>query len=409
MYDTVIVGAGLGGLLAGACLSKNQKVLILEQYRRIGGRFSSYDINGCKVPTGAFHTVPYGENGVFASFDKELGINRVKNFNGYGFYYYKGKVYPIARRRDLIKIFNIFEYVTLKNILYAKTEKIDPGLSMADYLKKKHITKKTYSFFESFSAFAIGLFLKDITAKEFITIIQKLRYHRNPGFVLGGCGAFVEDLQNIIVKNGGKIITDEKAVEFETENNRVKAVRTGRNVYSGKNFIYNGNPNFLAEFKGNLIDLKEPLKPACGVAIHFESDEPIYDGKGIILGVGTDIIPGLVCQSVYDPSLSPKGKYLMSTCFEAKNSLKEDIGAVKEELAQMFGREKAEKLKVLRVCSYQKHWPANFAVQGTDLNGKTNYENLFMVGDGCKESGYIMIEGVATSVRRTLGFINEKM
>lgn len=405
MYDVIVIGSGLGGMLSAASLSEKKKVLVLEQYKRIGGRFSSYDIEGYKVPTGAFHTIPYGENGIFAEFDRNLGINRVKNFKGYGHYYYKGRVYPIARRRDLIKIFNIFEYITLKNILYANTEKISPELSMADYLKKKHITQKTYSFFESFSAFAIGLFLSDIKAKEFIKIIQKLRYHRNPAYLKGGCGEFMNDLKNIILKNGGEIRTEEKVSEFISENSKIKSVKTDKGEYYGETFIYNGSPNILSEYKGNIIDIK-PLKPACGVAVHFGSDEPVFDKPGIILGVGTKIIPGLVCQSVYDGTLAPEGRYLMSACFEARGKLKDDIQAVKDELALMFGKEKTDKLKVLRVCSYQKHWPANFAVQGTDLDGRTNYDNLFMVGDGCKERGYIMVEGVACSVKRILNLID---
>ena len=49
----------------------------------------------------------------FAEISRELGIERVKDFQGYGHYYYKGKVYPIARRKDLAKIFNVFEYLII--------------------------------------------------------------------------------------------------------------------------------------------------------------------------------------------------------------------------------------------------------------------------------------------------------
>lgn len=404
-YDAIIIGSGLGGMLTGALLSKEgKKVLVLEQYKRIGGRFSSYDIDGYKVPTGAFHTVPYGKYGAFADLSRVLGIERVKDFQGYGHYYYKGKVYPIACRKDLAKIFNFFEYFVLGKILFENTDKLDSKLTMDKYLKSKFVSKKTYSFFNNFCAFAIGLFLNQISAKEFITIIQKLRYCKNPGYVEGGCGAYIEDLKNIILSNGGEIKTEEKVTEFIFENGKIIGVRAGED-YLADNFIYNGNPNALAQFKGNLIDLNEPLSPACGVAIHFGSNEPITDEKGIILCIGTDFIPGLVCQSMYDPTVSPKGEYLLSTCFESKGDLNRDVKNVKSELCKMFGKEKVEKLRILRKCSYQKHWPANYAVQGTDLNGKTNYNNLFMVGDGCKESGYIMIEGVATSVKRVMEYL----
>lgn len=406
-YDVIIIGSGLGGMLTGAILAKKgKKVLVLEQYKRIGGRFSSYDIDGYKVPTGAFHTVPYGKYGAFAEISKELRIDRVKDFQGYGHYYYKGKVYPISRRKDLAKIFNIFEYWTLGQILFQSTEKLDSKMTMEQYLKKKHVSKKTFSFFNNFCAFAIGLYLNQISAVEFIRVIQRLRYCKNPGYVEGGCGAYIEDLKNIILSNGGEIKTEEKVTEFIFENNEIIGVK-GNEDYFGEKFIYNGSPNALAQFKGNIIDLKEPLEPACGVAIHFGSEEPITEEKGIILCIGTDFIPGLVCQSMYDPTVSPKGEYLLSTCFESKGNLNKDVENVKNELAKMFGKEKVDKLKILRKCSYQKNWPANYAVQGTDLDGTTNYDNLFMVGDGCKPSSNIMIEGVSESVKRVLEFMGD--
>ena len=406
MYDIIIIGSGLGGMLAGALLSRKKKVLILEQYKKIGGRFSSYDIDGYKVPTGAFHTVPYGRYGAFAEISKELGIKRVKDFQGYGHYYYKGKVYPIARRKDLAKIFNVFEYFTLGQILFQNTDRIDPKMTMEEYLKRKFVTGKTFSFFNNFAAFAIGLFLNQISAVEFIKIIQRLRYCKNPGYVEGGCGEYIEDLKNIILSNGGEIKTEEKVTDFIFEDNKIIGVKAKEDYYA-HTFIYNGSPNFLARFKGNILNLEKPLEPACGVAIHFGSSEPITEEKGIILCIGTKHIPGLVCQSMYDPSVSPKGEYLLSACFESKGDLNKDVENVKEELAQMFGREKAEKLRILRKCSYQKHWPANYATQGTDLDGTTNYDNLFMVGDGCKVSSNIMIEGVSESVKRVLEYLGD--
>ena len=35
-------------------------------------------------------------------------------------------------------------------------------------------------------------------------------------------------------------------------------------------------------------------------------------------------------------------------------------------------------------------------------------DNLFLVGDGCKESGFIMAEGVATSVNKVVAKILHK-
>ena len=53
--DVIIIGAGAGGLCAGALLAKdgNCRVLILEQLPFIGGRFSSLVHKGFTISTGA--------------------------------------------------------------------------------------------------------------------------------------------------------------------------------------------------------------------------------------------------------------------------------------------------------------------------------------------------------------------
>ncbi len=53
-YDVVVIGAGLGGLTAGAILSnRGKKVLVLEQSGQIGGCCSTYEVNGYKYDIGA--------------------------------------------------------------------------------------------------------------------------------------------------------------------------------------------------------------------------------------------------------------------------------------------------------------------------------------------------------------------
>ncbi|MBQ7256796.1 MAG: NAD(P)/FAD-dependent oxidoreductase [Abditibacteriota bacterium] len=400
-YDVIVIGSGLGGMLTAASLSKTKKVLVLEQYNRIGGRFSSYDIEGYKVPTGAFHTIPYGANGALGKLAQSLGINRIKSFPGICLYSYKGRFYGLNHAQDLMSLFNFMEFGTMTKLIGEKVSLMDPNITMDAYLKKGYITDKTYSFFNSFSGFSMGLLLDQISAKEYISVIQTMARFHNPGYVEGGCGAFMEDLKNIILGNGGEIKTEEKVTEIISLEGVLKGVRGNEDYFADK-IVYNGNPNYLNEICNNAVDLKEPLKPSCGVAMHFGSDEPIYKWSGIMICIGTKYIPGVVCQSVYDKTLAPEGKYLCSTCFASSGNLKEDMKNAKEELAEIFGREKVDKLKLLRVCNYTERWPANYAAQGTDIDVTTNYPNLYLVGDGCKESGYIMVEGVARSVSRVL-------
>ena len=63
-YDIIIIGAGLGGLTAGATLAKEGKrVLVLEQHFAVGGCATTYRRKGVTFEVGfmswswAFHAV----------------------------------------------------------------------------------------------------------------------------------------------------------------------------------------------------------------------------------------------------------------------------------------------------------------------------------------------------------------
>jgi phytoene dehydrogenase-like protein len=73
--NVIIIGTGLGGLLAGAYLAlPGRRVTFLESLDIIGGRFTHLDYQGFALPTGAFHTLPGGAYGPIAACLRRLGI-----------------------------------------------------------------------------------------------------------------------------------------------------------------------------------------------------------------------------------------------------------------------------------------------------------------------------------------------
>ena len=69
-----IIGAGLGGLLAGAKLSKaGYDVEIFERLPFMGGRFANLEYKGFRLSTGALHMIPHGSRGPLALMLKEAG------------------------------------------------------------------------------------------------------------------------------------------------------------------------------------------------------------------------------------------------------------------------------------------------------------------------------------------------
>lgn len=73
-YEVVIGGSGVGGLCTAALLAGyGYKVLLVEKRDRLGGRYSTIEMEGFKVPTGAMGLPSRG--GVIAEIFKEVGAN----------------------------------------------------------------------------------------------------------------------------------------------------------------------------------------------------------------------------------------------------------------------------------------------------------------------------------------------
>ena len=88
-YDQFIAGAGLGGLLSCALLSKHDnKVFLIERLPFYGGRFTTHKYKGFEIPTGAVHMIPHSYRGPLGEMllhDLELPIKifDVENFTAW--------------------------------------------------------------------------------------------------------------------------------------------------------------------------------------------------------------------------------------------------------------------------------------------------------------------------------------
>jgi len=77
-YDVIIVGAGIGGLVCSALLSKwGYKVLVLEQHYQVGGFCSSFTRRGFVFNSGVEDVVGCGRMDLLPIFLISLGLEKM--------------------------------------------------------------------------------------------------------------------------------------------------------------------------------------------------------------------------------------------------------------------------------------------------------------------------------------------
>ncbi len=85
MYDVVIIGAGISGLVCGCYLAKaGMKVLIVEQHNKPGGYCTSFKRRGFTFDAAAHSFGSYGETGNFRKILTDLEVNKIINIKRFG-------------------------------------------------------------------------------------------------------------------------------------------------------------------------------------------------------------------------------------------------------------------------------------------------------------------------------------
>ncbi|HII92545.1 MAG TPA: NAD(P)/FAD-dependent oxidoreductase [Methanosarcina sp.] len=176
-YDVIVVGAGISGLLAALTLSKHgKKVLVLEKRQNLGGNCNSYMVDGYQVDTGAHAITHLIEGPLKRLMDNYFDFLPV--FEEYGHYY-------VRTENTLIKVpSNLKDFVTFDvlprkdRLLLSQTLTkaftlssfgIDLSeQSVYDFLPKS-LSKDTYDFVDTISAFLSGKSMKETSAQRVLS------------------------------------------------------------------------------------------------------------------------------------------------------------------------------------------------------------------------------------------------
>ncbi len=347
-----IIGAGLGGLLAGAKLQEaGYDVEVFERLPFIGGRFANLEYNGFKLSTGALHMIPHGSRGPLSQMLREVGAD-VNIIDSNPMAVIKKENGENIEFHDFRKELSLTKRVKLGTILaYSLKFKPKSDISFRDWVLKFFNDEFLLKLADSFCGWALSLQAKDVPAREMLEIIDNMYLYKGSGVPEGGCGAVTGALAEVIRSRGGKIHTQISVDKIINENGRAKGIGAGGKTIDAD--IVVSDIGHLATAKmyecmdKEYLEKINSVKPSKGIKICLSSDEPLIGHSGVYFTPYAERINGINEVTNADPGLAPPGKHLvMSHQAVISDDMNAEINIGLADLKRLFPGKKYEVLLI---------------------------------------------------------------
>jgi phytoene dehydrogenase-like protein len=319
-YDAVVVGAGIGGLMAAAWLAREgRKVGVFERLSFIGGRYTELDYRGYAVTTAAWTSL--GERCNIGRFLKDVGADvqyittRERGATQQSWIWFKDG----RRYASLDEMLSRQEMRGLLRALIEGRRGAPHDVSTTEYVGRYVQNDDLMTVLNAIVGTASGVSAEDFPASEYVQITMDTRAAGLEfAFPVGGVRAIIEALIKVIETHDGEIFTRTEVAGFLLQDGRAKGVvlANGDEVAADV-VIHNGGARGLVNLTGrenlppDYVERIERLIPVDCVAIILGTAEPLWDGVPMLLTPGTDRVSGLLAPTFFDPSVAPPGRHMV--------------------------------------------------------------------------------------------------
>ncbi|WP_163527391.1 NAD(P)/FAD-dependent oxidoreductase [Halobacillus ihumii] len=429
-YDAIVVGGGLAGLASGVQLAaKGKRVLLLEAAGVVGGRTSSYDIEGMNVESGFHRYIGFYSH--LPLLLRKVGIKlsdiltweekvHVRMNNG------KPLVLGLAPVHGMVKTIQGFignqDYLSVKDKLsllpffikgmmdYLTRPKQLDSFNIKDYAFKHGVTPD--AFHQLIVPLSSGIYFLPpdrYSAYVFFGLfapgIPKFYKMRIGAFLGGMTEIMCQPMADWIEQKGGEVRVNTKVDSLIYEDHQVKGVRlsNGESIYANHTILattlHASKPLLEQHFKeeewfkpiGNL-----PMMPA--VCMQIELSEPAYP-------VDITTFAPLTCMASFAEQSrttfqQSKGRLSIILSPPEKFLEKKPEETLKEVLldAQKIGLDLKDKIidyrQINHVYDFHSLEPGHQQLRPTQ---KTPVDGLILAGDYTKQPYFSTMEGAAYS------------
>ncbi len=444
-HDVVVVGSGIGGLGAAALLAQQgYRTLVVERLGRVGGRMSTDEYEGFKLPTGAL-AIHRGDevDEIFKRVGIEVELVDVPPL----FYRLVGKDHEMPPKGSISTMFDILGKLDVDRaklmgglIKAGGKEKImgafrkgitnpeKETLTFKDWLLQYTDNELAHDIFDTISCSLLGCHTYEVAASAMFAWFVKMGGGRDVGVAPHGNLVNMESLAEVVKRNGDvwincpakRILVNRGAaqgivVEKDGSEVEIPARVVVSNAGAKITVDLAGDENFN---EGYLRTLRLRHRPHPCIICFIASDRPLWpeDGSAAILMLtGTRRIKSFVPLSSIAPALAPPGQHLLfglasPVSSEVDMDTDEEVRQVTLDIKeQLPGFEKHG--RILRMEARNRDHPLTDVKTrpGMGMPPETPVKNLYNVGDTILGPGLAGTTGAADSALRVVEMIRKSL
>ena len=417
-FDVIVVGAGAGGLLTAARLTRlGYRTLVAERLGHLGGRASTRDVDGFKVNNGA---IVIETGGITEQTFAEVGATfDVRTPDPPILYRVGGRDVDVTGGGWGFLLSRLTRHGArvLAGLAEARRDEglPDGELSTADWLARFTRNQAVHGVFRSMcgSVFAVGL--DELPARVFLTYFTRKSAFKRFGFCPRGTGGLWTPLAAAITDRGGEIWLRSEVRSLTMADGLVSGAvidRHGQALLAPGGTTPPNPPGKVTRVAARVVisdvgpaatvrllgpdnlppeyteAVKHADRPCAMISVNFASTEPLLAAPGLLSFAGTRRLCYAANFTATCPEMAPDGWHLyVGTAVPrpATGDFDEtaETALLLADLHDEIGG--FDRARILSTVVTRDDWPPQRAVAGSDLPPGTPVANLWNVGDGVKE------------------------
>ena len=429
-YDVVVIGSGMGGLCSAALLVKNgYKTLVVESLERVGGRFSTEEYEGFRLPTGGVGVQTRGViQGIFEEVGAKFDIVDVSRH----FIWIDGSWVELPEKGQVRFLLSLCgcDSVARDKIGAAfsdlRRNVPEEPMSFRTWLQQYTVNEKVFYAFQAVTSAISELNDFEYPVKHWAV------YHSPKGqgglTHLGhsrlGNRSNAENLAKTVKVNGSDVWVGAPAKQIKIKNGRVTGVvveKNGKDVeVDARVVISNMGPKRTVQLAGREnFDAKhlkqvDALKEVPLIVTLVASDRPLGNVPGSVIPIGARRIVDGIPITNFCPAWAPKGQHLMvlwgtpvscAHAMDVEREIELNIQDVKDIFPDF---DKYGRILKMDVRNIDHEFPGYRAWPGYTMPQLTPILNLFHVGDAVMPFGWEGFAGCAQSARVAVNEIKKR-